>query len=438
MASLRPHAKPAHCLHASAVLLRWRLVGLLLLGLCGLLGRADDALADEAHPTIPAAEERAASPYAGEWDCRYGDLPIIRTRERVTVRVGRAGFQPCRPPKSPPGRGQNNFLWMRTTLGGVDFHEPTLFLQSMDQIFEAYLDGKLVYRFGELDAPELRHYAGHRPHYIPLGSDYQGKLLELRIYSEHIKIGIVGQVLIGSRLGLTVATMRSGLDELCIGVVLMCIGFLALAIYATRRKDSLYGAYGGFALAIGVYIAVYSQTRTQELAHTLRWNYLELFALYCTAPCFLQFTSGLIGPGPFGLTRHMVKFHIGFLFLAVLGSVAGLVPVMTPVVAFTFLLLFDSVYVLGVALAAARSGHSEAQIFFAALTLPVAFMVYDSLAALGVVARASNMVTPLSMLFFVAMLALIPIRRLVQLQKTRERALKREVESAINQRRLSE
>ena len=242
----------------------------------------------------------------------------------------------------------------------------------------------------------------------------------------------------GGRLALTVATMRSGLDKLCIGVVLVLIGLLALAIYATRRSDSLYGTYGGFALGIGAYLVVYSQTRTQELVHTLWWNYVEQLALYVMTPCFLHFMTGLIGPGPFGLTRHLVKVHIGFLGIALLALLTGLVPAMKILVVFTFLLLFDAVYVLGVALAAALRGHIEARIFCASLLLPVVFVVYDSLAGLGLVARTTNIVTPLSMLVFIAILAIIPIRRLVQLQQARERAMKLEVESAINQRRLAE
>lgn len=424
---------------------------LLLLALGGLLalgertegwaeGRAAGPAASPPAAQGEADAAAATAPYPGPWDCRYGDSPVDRSGERLFARAdaSREGFFPCHPPGTPPGRQGNNFLWMRTVLDGPDYPDPALFLLSMDQIFEAYVDGKLVYRFGDLQEPALRHYAGHRPHYLQLGPGYQGKLLALRIYSEHINIGIVGQVQLGSRLALTVATMRSGLDKLCIGVVLMLIGVLALALYATQRKDSLYGAYGGFALAIGVYIAVYSQTRTQELAHTLKWNYLELGALYLMAPCFLQFMLGLIGPGPLGLTRHLVKVHLGFLGIAALCFATGLLPVMQTLVVFTFLLLFDAVYVLGVALAAAWRRQVEARIFFASLTLPVAFLIYDSLAALGVVARATNIVTPLAMLVFVAILAVIPIRRLLQLQKTRVRAMKLEVESAVNQRRLAE
>ena len=416
---------------------------LLVLGLSLQLAPMGRALATTPQKPAPHDDQSAvAAPaqYAGKWECRYGDTPVSPTGERVFARAGAnaEGFSPCQPPGTPPGREQNNFLWMRTTLEGADYHDPTLFLLSMDQIFEAYVDGKLVYRFGELDAPGLRHYAGHRPHYIPLGQGYQGKLLALRIFSEHINIGIVGQVFLGGRLTLTVATMRSGLDKLCIGVVLVLIGLLALAIFATRRSDSLYGAYGGFALGIGLYLVVYSQTRTQELTNTLWWNYVEQLSLYVMTPCFLHFMTGLIGPGPFGLTQHLVKIHLGFLGIALLALMTGLVPAMKILVAFTFLLLFDAIYVLGVAFAAARRGHSEARIFCASLLLPVTFVVYDSLAGLGVVARTTNIVTPLSILVFIAILAIIPIRRLVQLQETRERAMKLEVESAINQRRLAE
>ena len=307
-------------------------------------GSTQGELASKTGESGAAFNAESSAPYSGSWECQYGDSPASDSGVPLwALSMARVGeWRACQPPGTPPGRGANNFLWMRTLLTGPDYHDPTLFLLTMDQIFEAYLDGKLVYRFGELNDPAQRHYAGHRPHYVPIGPDYQGKLLTLRIFSEHINIGIVGEVKMGSRLALTVATMRSGQDKLIVGALLMLIGLASLAVYATQRQEALYGSYGGFAVCIGVYIAVYSQTRTQELENTLGWNYLEVFALFLMAPCFLRFMIGLIGRGPWGLTSQLLKLHIGVVVLAVLAVATSLVPLMWTVVTLTYLLLSTS------------------------------------------------------------------------------------------------
>ena len=49
----------------------------------------------------------------------------------------------------------------------------------------------------------------------------------------------------------------------------------------------------------------------------------------------------------------------------------------------------DFIYIMTVALIEAVRGHVEARIFFAAMLLPVALAVYDSLAGLGVVVRSN-------------------------------------------------
>src|SRR5262249_41329758 len=156
---------------------------------------------------------------------RFGDSPRgknggLEWAAATSLRTAenQAEWRPCGVPGVPSGRAGNKFLWLRTTLSGPRVtdpaSQPALFLMGVDQLFEAYLDGKLVYRFGVLDGEraEARRFAGYKAHYIPIGDNYQGKTLALRIYSEHVNIGVYGDVYIGSQLALTVATVRMGQD----------------------------------------------------------------------------------------------------------------------------------------------------------------------------------------------------------------------------------
>jgi hypothetical protein len=411
---------------------------------------AKPARAPIAPPPAPKSVDTPAPPfrdqidaYGGAWACRYGDSPVETNGARAWAAPALASdaeWRPCAPPKIPPGRAANNFLWMRTRLTGAHYHDPTLFLLSMDQIFEAYLDGKLIYRFGVIDGDhkDARRYAGHRPHYLPLGSGYQGKLLALRIYSAHINIGIVGTVKIGGRLRLTVETMRGSNDKLVTGAILIAMGLASFGLFLARRKESIYALYGGFASCVGIYLAVYSQTRTQVLSNHLMWNHIEQLALFLMTPCFLGFMIALIGRGPFSLTAHLQKLHWGFVALALLLILSGIVPLMAMVVAFQVLLMFDVIYVIGIAAIAAAQGNVEARIFTAGLALPAVLVLYDLLAGLGVIPRPAAILSHFGVALFVAALALIPIRRVAQLQKERERTLKLEAESQWNQRRVNE
>lgn len=203
-------------------------------------------------------------PYSGRWEYRWGDSPhgasgeLLWAGERVVEGRQDPSWRPFALPGSPAGRGDHNSLWLRTQLTGPQAHEPTLFLLVVDQILEAYLDGRPVYRFGVLDGPGADRFQGYRPHFIPLGSGYQGKTLALRIHSRHANIGVAGSVQIGDRLALTIALMRRGQDKLFVGGLLLVLGLAALGLYVVRRSERIYRADPFRAL---------SQHRSQPAAH---------------------------------------------------------------------------------------------------------------------------------------------------------------------------
>ena len=234
--------------------------------ICGLLGLVVILLACRAQAAEAATENAAvpiqkngskadtfetleAGPYEGAWEYRWGDSPHLGSGEFLWAQPGATAERDWRrftPPGTPPGRAGSKFLWLRSRLVGPRAHDAAMFILLVDQIFEAYLDGVLIYRFGVLDGPGAGQPAGWAPHYLPLGDDYQGKELTLRVYSEHVEIGIMGPIQIGNRLTLTVTHMRNGQDLLIVGSLLIVLSLLSLGIYVGRRQEKTYLSYGGF------------------------------------------------------------------------------------------------------------------------------------------------------------------------------------------------
>src|SRR5262249_39087436 len=143
------------------------LIALLLLGGCGKSDAPD-----------------APRPLVGPWEYRWGDSPRDAQGQRTWARpdhdpVAERGWQSSGNRVPPGGRGANQFLWLRTTLPGPEVQNPILYFLIVEQIFEAYLDGQLLYRFGTLDGddPQARRFLGNRTHMIPLPPGYAGKQL---------------------------------------------------------------------------------------------------------------------------------------------------------------------------------------------------------------------------------------------------------------------
>lgn len=68
-----------------------------------------------------------------------------------------------------------------------------MYLYSVDYNFEAFLDGKPIYRFGEISADGRGSFVGWPWHLIRLPDNYGGKTLSLRVYSDYDEIGIYGE-----------------------------------------------------------------------------------------------------------------------------------------------------------------------------------------------------------------------------------------------------
>ena len=160
-------------------------------------------------PPLVAAQPPGV--YRGLWEMRWGDSPLAPGgRPLWALPSSRsAEWQDLRPLHELSGPAQPRTLWLRTRLSGQMLAEPVMFLYSVDQIFEAYLDGELVYRFGEFSGPRALRFSGLSAHFVPLEPprigqpqrrvNYEGKVLALRVYSAHRNIGVAGIPLLGTR-----------------------------------------------------------------------------------------------------------------------------------------------------------------------------------------------------------------------------------------------
>ena len=114
-----------------------------------------------------------ARDYVAPWQYRWGDSPRdaagkLTYAEAPLTSDGADGWQslPQTVTPRPFGREGQRFLWLRTRLDGPDVNDPTLQIELLNQLVEAYLDGELVYRFGDFDengAPSRRSGRCSRP-----------------------------------------------------------------------------------------------------------------------------------------------------------------------------------------------------------------------------------------------------------------------------------
>ena len=244
-------------------------------------------------PSHAAASRATADSYEyqGLWEYRWGDSPRQPGAFVWALPTHDDGWRPLSEISAYEGRGRQRFMWMRTRFEGDVERDPVLHFRGVDQIFEAYLDGKLVYQFGYFEGPNALKFLGHKPHDIPLGEKCAGKTLTLRIYSEHANIGPYGQPKLGPGTELTVANIRTYLPALGMGVILLSLGFFILWLDSVDRKDKSHFLYGLLTLTLGIYLPASSPIRALFLDAPLAWLHLELATLYLVPIVFAAYVD---------------------------------------------------------------------------------------------------------------------------------------------------
>lgn len=354
--------------------------------------------------------------YQGLWEYRWGDSPG-QTRAFTWASPNfNDGWRPLRAMSALEGRGHQRFLWMRTRLEGDDDQDPVLHLRGVDQIFEAYLDGQPVYRYGDFDGPHALRFLGYKPHDIPLGPKYAGKTLALRIYSDHVNIGPFGEPQIGPRTELTIDNIRSGLPVLGMGVILLALGLYILGLYSWDRKDRGHLLYGLLALTLGIYLPAASPIRGFLVDAPLAWLHVELASLYLVPIVFAAYVDHMFGADRYRALRALRWVHAVYFGLAALAVTLGLVEPLSTLLPFQVLLLVSIAVIAVRSLLGALRGEADERIFALGFVVAASTAVHDILMAIGLVSRSHPALSHVGMFLFTLSLGLIVARRFMAAQ----------------------
>ena len=363
-------------------------------------------------PGVPRA-------FTGVWEYQFGDSPVDSdgTLRWAWPEKNGTGWRESGPFAALPGRNGNNFLWVRTRLFGPPARDPVLFLYGVDQIFQAYLDGRLIYQSGDFSSPQAMRFVGYKGHLVPLPLDYQNRHLSLRIHSNYRNIGPFGTPRLGERADLIADLFREDLQRLFVAGLMVMVGLASLALFAVRREELAYLMYGGFTLCLGIYLITQLQIRSLIFNNPLIWVYIELFSLYALATFLPAYIEQILGRGPLGTVRLLRIIHIVYIIGSAAVIASGAVEVYATLFPFQMLLFADAVFLILAILIAAFRGNIEARIFAIGFTIAAAVMVYDLLGALRLLPRTQNTMSHYGNAVFIFCLGIILLRRFLLVHK---------------------
>jgi len=255
------------------------------MGMC-LVGVAVDAA--PSHPLIPLE---------GGWEYRWGDSPFDESDVPLWA-VEVRGWNAIDYPSNPPDRDGRKNVWYRIRLPDERIRDPRLYITSVDIIVQIYLQGELIYSFGEFDESGRGSFRGWPWHLVSLPEDFAGRYLRFRIFSDYRDIGLWGNILLGSGCDQMKRIFGRDIVRMIIGILSLAICFIFAVLFFLNRGDrsSLYLSLITFGLWVAILalfvimaaLAVYGMLAANSL---LPWSDDVTYLIGLTRPRSLRETA---------------------------------------------------------------------------------------------------------------------------------------------------
>lgn len=343
------------------------------------------------------------------WEYALGDSPFDSNGEPVwTKKDSSAQWQQIDFPADPPAQSAFENVWFRITLPDVSLRDPVFFASSIDLLAEAYLDGERIYKHGQFNQDGSGKFAGWPWHMIILPEDFAGKTLYFRVFSDYHKIGFWGEVKLSERIDVLHQVVGESSQGIIVAGITLFIALMAavFAIFKGQRRQFLSVCF--FSLAAAGLVLGGIPVMKLVWDQPLLWNYVGAYAYFLLPiPMFMLLAEWLSKANL--EVRHfewLWKFHLGFLVVAGVGSLSGVVSISQLYPIFDGIFIVTLLLLVGFVSFVFNRVRFEQKILILAYFGFCAVMLLDMFVAHGWISWSSVPVSSGALLFSVAIVGL--------------------------------
>lgn len=170
------------------------------------------------------------------WEYIEGDLDITKN---LDVQIRRQTWKKAPDSLRPEIDSEHKNIWMRARLD-LTFGSNTLYIRSIDQVFEVYGNGKLIYKNGSLNKEGRGKFIDWRRHYIPITPSLLGNFIYFRLYSDYSAIGFYGTPLLTNKAELITNMQTSEIPAYISSACLIVLGALSLILVFVSSRSNLF------------------------------------------------------------------------------------------------------------------------------------------------------------------------------------------------------
>ena len=271
-----------------------------------------------------------------------------------------------------------------------------------------YLNGKLIYKHGQLDSDGVGTFAGWPWHMITLPENSAGQTLYFRVYSDYMSIGFWGERKLTERVDALKQIIEESLQGFIVAGVTIFIALMA-AIFAMlkgQRRQFLNVCL--FSLAAAGLVLGDIPAMKLIWDQPLLWNYIGAYAYFLLPiPMFMLLAEWLSDAGL--EVRHfqwLWRAHFVFLLFAGTGSAFGLLHLTQLYPTFDVMFIVTLLLLVGFVLLVFNRVRLEQKLLILAYFGFCAVMLLDMAVAHNWISWSSVPVSSGALLFSIAIIGL--------------------------------
>ncbi len=361
------------------------------------------------------------------WEYRWGDIqaPDYGKLPGPNGLSPSTEWKPIAYPLNPPQRNGRNILFLRNSIPAGNWKEPALLIDGRGILltFRAYVDGRLIFRFGNRNSPGEGNFSGISSHVIPLDKKLLGKMLTFSIFSDYSNIGIRGRVTLGDRSDLVQDIVKKDISRLVIGLLIVLIGLLDFFSYRDSIKTSgVIPMFGILSVALGLYTINVTTIKDLIFYAPVFWFNVYIVAMTLIPVGSIGFVWQTFRPQSGNFLHRLWLLHVGYAAvcqLFFLLTVYSLLPISVGALmlnALRWLLILEMILILGiVGRDAITKKDTKARIYLCGFIPIILAGVHDALAGLGKIDSSFSYVA-WALMGFMLSLELIRRRGFINMQ----------------------
>lgn len=341
-----------------------------------------------------------------------------------------AGWKPLLKMDQPLNDRDQPDLFLRIRLPEEKWHDPALYLESLQISFDVHVNGVLIHSYRDSLSRLEGQLSGGQFHIIPLPHGSASQWLTIVVLdAPNNRTGLRKTIKVGSGSDLLLELVKKNLDQFILGFFFLFVGVFFLAVFFQNLQQNNFFSFGFFSFCTGIYVVIETSLMRLLFADIIAWRYFaELISLYLIPVGILIFIEHNMRSKLLIWLRRLWQLHIAYAAGVIVLVLAGLVSLYSTVAPFQAMVMVDIVMILVAAVREARKRDIRSKIFGGGIGGLVLFALYDNLGYLLIIPKGHNLF-PWGVLIFMLFMGYILERRIAEayVKRERERANLREI-----------